>query len=141
MIGEQAGWVAAPLRDQFAGLLPFSKEDKNPRYATFREHRLRLNVAPVRVNERAFRKEPGAGEPVRRTPTKRCAWRAHAAATVALTKKIHIYEMWRSDLFGVARKGLRVFGELYQLSFHLGSVGVNNVSAATISLGKTCGKP
>jgi len=35
-----------------------------------------------------------------------------------------------SDLSGVGKAGLRVFGELYQLLFHLGSVGVINAAAA-----------
>lgn len=49
-------------------------------------------------------------------------------------KEVHIYDMFWSDLSGVGTAWLRVFGELYQLLFHLGSVGVNNVLAAAITL-------
>jgi hypothetical protein len=47
-----------------------------------------------------------------------------------LDKLVHVYDMFWSDLSGVGQAGLRIFGELYQLLFHLGSVGVNNVAAA-----------
>jgi hypothetical protein len=49
-------------------------------------------------------------------------------------EEIHIYDMFWSDLSGVGAGGLRIFGELYQLLFHLTSVGVNNIKAAGISL-------
>ncbi|MBV8846337.1 MAG: hypothetical protein JO307_26320 [Bryobacterales bacterium] len=49
-------------------------------------------------------------------------------------EEIHVYDRFWSDLSGVAKAGLRIFGELYQVLFHLGSVGVNNVRAAAISL-------
>jgi hypothetical protein len=42
--------------------------------------------------------------------------------------------MFWSDLSGVGTAGLRIFGEQYQLLFHLGSIGVNNVKAAAIML-------
>ena len=45
-------------------------------------------------------------------------------------KQVHIYDMCWSDLSAVGNAGLRVFGELYQILFHLGSVGVVNVAAA-----------
>ena len=45
-------------------------------------------------------------------------------------KQVDVYDMFWSDLSGVSKSGLRVFGELYQLLFHLGSIGVNNVAAA-----------
>jgi hypothetical protein len=46
--------------------------------------------------------------------------------------EVHIYDMFWSDLSGVGTVGLRIFGELYQLLFHLGSIGLNNVKAAAI---------
>jgi hypothetical protein len=52
-------------------------------------------------------------------------------------KEVHIYDMYWSDLSGLGTAGLRIFGELYQLLFHLGSVGVNNVIAAAIALRNT----
>jgi hypothetical protein len=52
-------------------------------------------------------------------------------------KEVHVYDMWWSDLSTVAPAGLRTFGELYQLLFHLGSVGVHNVKAAAMSLAET----
>lgn len=58
--------------------------------------------------------------------------------TQGLPKKtVHIYDMFWSDLSGVNKTGLRVFGELYQILFHLGSVGVNNVAAAAYFFGQT----
>jgi hypothetical protein len=51
-------------------------------------------------------------------------------AGAADEKLVHVYDMFWSDLSGVAAAGFRVFGELYQLLFHLGSIGVNNVAAA-----------
>jgi hypothetical protein len=45
-------------------------------------------------------------------------------------KRVHIHDMFWSDLSGVSQVGFKVFGDLYQLLFHLGSVGVNNVAAA-----------
>ena len=55
----------------------------------------------------------------------------HADANQNVPEKdVHIYDMFWSDLSGVGRSGLRIFGELYQLLFHLGSIGVNNVKAA-----------
>jgi len=42
--------------------------------------------------------------------------------------------MFWSDLSGTGTGALRIFGELYQILFHLGSIGVNNVKAASITL-------
>ena len=56
-------------------------------------------------------------------------------------KEVHIYDMFWSDLSGVGTAGLRIFGELYQLLFHLGSIGVNNVKAAAITLRDTPAGP
>jgi hypothetical protein len=47
-------------------------------------------------------------------------------------KQVHVYDMFWSDLSGLSKTGLRVFGELYQVLFHLGSIGVNNVKAASV---------
>jgi len=55
-------------------------------------------------------------------------------------KQVHVYDMFWSDLSGVGTAGLRIFGELYQILFHLGSVGSNNVKAAAISLKATSAK-
>ena len=56
--------------------------------------------------------------------------------------EVHVYDMFWSDLSGVSKTGLRIFGELYQLTFHLASIGVNNVKAAATFLrgknGKQC---
>jgi len=52
-------------------------------------------------------------------------------------REIHIYDMFWSDLSAVGRSGFRIFGELYQILFHLGSVGVHNVNAAAITLRET----
>ncbi len=49
-------------------------------------------------------------------------------------KEVHIYDMFWSDLSGTGTGALRIFGELYQILFHLGSIGVNNVKAASITL-------
>jgi len=38
--------------------------------------------------------------------------------------EVHVYDMFWSDLSGVSKTGLRIFGELYQLTFHLASIGV-----------------
>ncbi len=51
-------------------------------------------------------------------------------AAGAPERLVHVYDMFWSDLSGVGKAGLRVFGELYQLLFHLESVGVTNVAAA-----------
>ncbi len=61
------------------------------------------------------------------------------AAPGAPEKDVHIYDMFWSDLSGVGKAGLRIFGEIYQLLFHLGSIGVNNVNAAAIALRDTPG--
>lgn len=45
-------------------------------------------------------------------------------------KRVHVYDMFWSDLSGVSQTGLKVFGALYQLLLHLGSIGVTNVAAA-----------
>jgi hypothetical protein len=47
-------------------------------------------------------------------------------------KTVHIYEMYWADLSTLSNAFTQVFGELYQLLFHLGSVSVNNVLAAAI---------
>ena len=47
-------------------------------------------------------------------------------------KTVHIYEMYWADLSRLSNAFTQVFGELYQLLFHLGSVSVNNVLAAAI---------
>jgi hypothetical protein len=52
------------------------------------------------------------------------------ADTEVPEKEVHIYDMFWSDLSGVGKSGLRIFGELYQILFHLGSIGINNVAAA-----------
>src|SRR5262249_31937545 len=56
-------------------------------------------------------------------------------------KEVHVYDMFWSDLSAVGTAGLRIFGELYQILFHLGSVGVNNVKAAAITLRDTAAGP
>jgi hypothetical protein len=47
-------------------------------------------------------------------------------------KVVHIYEMYWADLSRLGTAFAQVFAELYQLLFHLGSVGANNVKAAAI---------
>lgn len=47
-------------------------------------------------------------------------------------KIVHLYEMYWSDLSQLGNAFTRIFGELYQLLFHLGSVSVNNVLAASM---------
>lgn len=44
-------------------------------------------------------------------------------------KIVHIYEMYWADLSRLGNAVTRIFGELYQLLFHLGSVAVNNLNA------------
>ena len=46
---------------------------------------------------------------------------------------VHVYEMYWADLSGLGDAFTRIFSELYQILFHLGSVGVNNVRAAAIA--------
>ncbi len=48
-------------------------------------------------------------------------------------KQVHIYDMYWSDLSGVGNSAFSIFIGLYQLLFHLGSVGFNNVMAAASS--------
>jgi hypothetical protein len=50
---------------------------------------------------------------------------------------VHIYEMFWSDLSTVGNAAGRIFGELYQLLFHLVAVGANNVKAASIHFQKS----
>jgi hypothetical protein len=47
-------------------------------------------------------------------------------------KDVDVYDMFWSDLSGVNNSAGRIFGELYQLLFHLGTIGVNNISAAAM---------
>jgi len=177
---------------------------RQPRYCTFGEDWVRLNVAPVKVEGHAFAAgEPDKPEPGKKRPTwgpldmlfaaKRKVRRAAAAQADSLDhlfmegqlaqykgegpeetyevlrlkghrlvnapvgverdprapsrqtpvpeKEVHIYDMFWSDLSGVGTAGLRIFGELYQLLFHLGSIGVNNVKAAAITLRETPAGP
>jgi hypothetical protein len=68
--------------------------------------------------------------PVDREPNARLATPPEPPAP---GKEVHIYEMFWSDLSGVGTAGLRIFGELYQLLFHLGAVGLHNVKAAAVT--------
>jgi hypothetical protein len=47
---------------------------------------------------------------------------------------VHVHDMCWSDLSGVANGFARIFYELYQLLFHLTSIGLHNLSAAAIEL-------
>ncbi|MGI8962811.1 MAG: hypothetical protein ACR2IV_24250 [Bryobacteraceae bacterium] len=49
-------------------------------------------------------------------------------------KVVHVYEMYWADLSRLSTAFTQIFGELYQLLFHLGSVGANNVKAAAVHL-------
>jgi hypothetical protein len=54
---------------------------------------------------------------------------------------VHIYDMTWSDLSGVGRSAIGILTELYQLLFHLASVGANTVKAARYEmLGDTAGR-
>ena len=46
-------------------------------------------------------------------------------------RTVHVYEMYWADLSKLGSGVLRVFGELYQLIFHVGSLGVHAVNAAS----------
>src|SRR5437763_7200541 len=45
---------------------------------------------------------------------------------------VHVYDMCWSDLSGVAEGAVNTLSEVYQLLFHLTSIGVNNVKAARL---------
>src|SRR4029077_16004688 len=47
-------------------------------------------------------------------------------------ESVHIYEMYWADLSRLGNAFTQIFGELYQILFHLASVGVNNVMAASM---------
>ncbi|MCU1259543.1 MAG: hypothetical protein JWO80_2428 [Bryobacterales bacterium] len=49
---------------------------------------------------------------------------------------VHIYEMYWADLSRLGTGFTQIFGELYQVMFHLSSVGVNNVKAAALHFQK-----
>jgi hypothetical protein len=49
--------------------------------------------------------------------------------------EVHIYDMYWADLSKLGNAFTQVFGELYQLLFHLASVGANTVKAAAITFG------
>jgi hypothetical protein len=49
--------------------------------------------------------------------------------------EVHIYDMYWADLSKFGNAFTQVFGELYQLLFHLASVGANTVKAAAIAFG------
>jgi hypothetical protein len=147
----------------------------HPRYCTFGESAIRLNVAPVKVPGHAT--SPGVAKPrswgpmdalyqqrrevrnsVENRPDSldhlfmkgqlehykgdgpeqtyeclRLEGKRHEMGTAphaVAEKELHVYDMFWSDLSGVGKGASRIFGELYQLLFHLGSVGVNNVKAA-----------
>ena len=55
-----------------------------------------------------------------------------AASPGTQEKIVHIYEMYWADLSRLSNAFTQVFGELYQLLFHLGTISVNNVLAASI---------
>ena len=178
---------------------------RQPRYCTFGEDWVRLNVAPVKVEGHVFPAAGSAGRPLERGPrdwgpldtlfaSKRKVRRAAESQADSLDhlfmegqlaeykgegpeetyevlrlkgrryanapvgrerdspkeetgqpplpeKEVHVYDMFWSDLSGVGTAGLRIFGELYQLLFHLGSIGVNNVKAAAITLRDTPAGP
>ncbi|MEM8719837.1 MAG: hypothetical protein AAGE84_11075 [Cyanobacteria bacterium P01_G01_bin.39] len=49
-------------------------------------------------------------------------------------KKVHIYEMYWADLSRLGTGFIRIFGELYQLLFHLSSIGRQLIDLARISI-------
>jgi len=175
---------------------------QQPRYRTFVERKIRMNVAPVKVQSHAF---SGAAQIHKGTPvTESQTWgpldalyksdltiqRSGQAQTLSLDhlfmegqlaeykgggpaetyealcvegkrkanapigreesdapqrgaseREVHVYDMFWSDLSGINTAGLKIFGELYQILFHLGSVGVNNVKAAAIFFKNTEAEP
>src|SRR5580704_5048907 len=186
------------MANSVANLLEDLKEAPwKPRYCTFAEEKVRINVAPVKVAGHAFpAATPASGAMQRPGIDEKDTWgpmgalykseRAVPALSSAQTDsldhlflegqlaqykgegpedtyealrlkgkryanaaigreespqkhrlksvppEVHVYDMFWSDLSGVGTAGLRIFGELYQLLFHLGSIGLNNVKAAAI---------
>lgn len=55
------------------------------------------------------------------------------AGTQAEAAHVHVYEMYWADLSRLTQNWLNIFVELYQLIFHLGSLGVHAVNAAQVS--------
>ena len=49
-------------------------------------------------------------------------------------RKIRVYEMYWADLSRLGTGFSSIFSEVYQLLFHLTSVGINNISAAAVPL-------
>src|SRR5262245_6165452 len=49
-------------------------------------------------------------------------------------RKVHVYEMYWADLSRLGTGFTSIFTELYQLLFHLTSIGINNLSAAVVPL-------
>ena len=49
-------------------------------------------------------------------------------------RKVHVYEMYWADLSRLGTGFTSIFSELYQLLFHLTSIGINNISAAAVPL-------
>ncbi len=193
---EMANGVADLLADLKDG-------PRKPRYQAFLERKVRMNVAPVKVEGHAFSgaAQVNKGKPIAQSKTwgpmdalyksKRPIEHAAKAETESLDHlfmegqlaeykgagpeetyealclegkryanapigreesatapqraapetEVHVYDMFWSDLSGVNTAGLRIFGELYQLLFHLGSVGVNNVKAAAIFFKDTSAEP
>lgn len=78
---------------------------------------------------------PRAGEQDREPPHLQ-----QTAQDASAEKDVHIYDMYWSDISGVGSQSLAVFGELYQLLFHLGGIGVNNVRAAALHYRGTRGE-
>src|SRR5581483_11445324 len=49
-------------------------------------------------------------------------------------RKVHVYEMYWADLSRLGTGITSILSELYQLLFHLTSLGINNISAAGLAL-------
>lgn len=73
----------------------------------------------------------------RKAAAKPGAGGAEDSGTGIPEKDVHVYDMYWADLSKLSNAFTQIFGELYQLLFHLGSVGVNNVKAAAMFAGRS----
>jgi hypothetical protein len=88
-----------------------------------------IGVVGSKLREKGVNLPPPGGRSATGEPSQPVA---DPAAPGIQEKVVHVYEMYWSDLSQLGNAFTRIFGELYQLLFHLGNVSVNNVLAATI---------
>src|SRR5688500_2161736 len=119
-----------------ADLLLRLRSDENSRYTTFSEKQIRVPVRPARVTdnpssqtlEHQFMREQlenyeSTGEPYETVRLDGQRLAPDNVGDMTPHADIHVYEMHWADLTRLRGRFLSVFGELYQLFFHVAHLG------------------